>query len=70
MKPNDRVRATHPESTGMPPSMELPEKEQELIRALQRDDPNAEACGQELINNYGWGEAKVRRTRENAINQS
>lgn len=66
IKPDDRLKANHPEpSGGMPPSMELPQKEQELIRAIQRENSNAEACAKTLVEDYNWGLAKVRRCLDN-----
>lgn len=55
-----------PESTGdMPNGWELPDKEQKLIRAIQKENADARACARELIDNYGWGLAKIRRVLKN-----
>lgn len=55
-----------PESTGdMNTDWELPNKEQELIRAIQRENSDARACARELVEEYDWGLAKVSRILDN-----
>lgn len=56
-----------PESTGdMPNNWELPNKEQKLIRTLQRGNGDTEYVVRELMDAYDWGQAKIKRVLKNS----